>query len=119
MAISYSKDVPSFGPHLPKQPLFQRSKEFRDFLLTKIVNGDNAGLRCEKFMQIRMRTRNGTLADLVDTYSSKLTLEQCAPGGNSGGATGMAHKLAMFSRRQRGLGRTGGRQRDRRPGVGE
>ena len=115
MAISYSKDVPSFGPHLPKQPLFQRSMEFRDFLLTKIVNG----LRCEKFMQIRMRTRNGTLADLVDTYSSKLTLEQCAPGGNSGGATGMAHKLAMFSRRQRGLGRTGGRQRDRRPGVGE
>jgi hypothetical protein len=37
VAIIYSKDVPSFGPPLPKNPLFYKSKEFRDFLLAKIM----------------------------------------------------------------------------------
>lgn len=92
--MSYSKDIPAFGPPLPKQPLFLKSKEFRDFLLAKLVNADNVGLRCEKFTQIRMRTRHGALKDLVDSYSTKLTLENCAYGGSS---NGVVQKLGLFN----------------------
>lgn len=74
VSISYSNDVQSFGPPLPKNPLFFRSKEFRDFLLAKIVNADSAGLKSEKFTQIKMRAQQGTLRELVLNYSTKVSL---------------------------------------------
>jgi hypothetical protein len=80
IAVSCSQDIPAFGPPLPKNPLFMKSKEFREFLLAKIINADSVGLKCEKFTQIRMRTRNGTLKDLIDSYSTKFTLDNCANG---------------------------------------
>jgi hypothetical protein len=76
VAVSYSNDVPSFGPPLPKNPLFVKSKEFREFLLAKLINADNVGLKCDKFNQIRMRTRNGILKELVENYSTKFNLDQ-------------------------------------------
>lgn len=85
VAISYSKDVPSFGPPLPKNPLFYKSKEFRDFLLAKIVNADNAGLKCDKFTQIRMRAQHGILKEFSQLYSTKLTLDNCGFSGQSHG----------------------------------
>ena len=94
VAISYSKDIPYFGPALPKNPLFFKSKEFREFLLAKIVNADNVGLKCEKFTQIRMRTRNGILKDLVDSYSTKFTLDNCSNGSNTGL---ISQKLGFFN----------------------
>jgi len=78
VAISYSTDVPSFGPPLPKNPLFAKSKEFRDFLLAKIVNADAAGLKCEKFMHIKMRAQQGTLRELYHSHTmKKMTLANC------------------------------------------
>ncbi len=98
IAISCSQDIPSFGPPLPKNPLFLKSKEFREFLLAKIINADNVGLKCEKFTQIRMRTRNGTLKDLAGMYATKFTMENCANGMvlNSG-LNNIGHRLAMFN----------------------
>lgn len=81
VAISYNKDIPTFGPPLPKNPLFIKSNEFRNFLLTKIINADNAGLRCDKFVQMRMRARNGALKDLVLNYCTKTTLESSSRFG--------------------------------------
>jgi hypothetical protein len=83
--------VPSFGPPLPKNPLFAKSKELRNFLLAKIVNADSAGLRCEKFTQIKMRAKNGTLKELALNYSSKLTLDNCGTSINS-----VAQKVRTF-----------------------
>ncbi len=56
------------------------------------------GLKCEKFTQIRMRTRNGTLKDLAGTYATKFTMENCANGMvlNSG-LNNIGHRLAMFN----------------------
>ncbi len=94
VAISYSKDVPSFGPPLPKNPLFYKSKEFRDFLLAKIMNADNAGLKCDKFTQIRMRAQHGILKEFSQLYSTKLTLENCGYTGNS---NSVMSKLGIFN----------------------
>jgi hypothetical protein len=94
VAVSYSKDVPSFGPPLPKKPLFLKSKEFKEFLLAKIINADNVGLRCGKFTQIRMRTRNDTIKDLVNNYSTKFNLDNC---GNGVATNSMAHKFSLFN----------------------
>ncbi len=77
MAVSYSTDVPSFGPPLPKNPLFARSDEFRDFLLAKIVNADAAALKCEKFTHIKMRAQQGCLRELVHNHRTKMTLANC------------------------------------------
>lgn len=90
--MSYSKDIPSFGPPLPKNPLFLKSKEFRDFLLAKLVNADNVGLKCEKFTQIRMRTRHGMLKDLIGKYATKTRLEHGAGAKASSGI-----KLGFFT----------------------
>lgn len=38
MAVSRDEDLPSFGPVLPSCAVFQRSQEFRDFLLAKSKN---------------------------------------------------------------------------------
>lgn len=82
VAVSYSKDMPHFGPPLPKNPLFVKSKEFRDFLLAKIINADNAGLRCKKLVHLKLKSRHGVLGEIVAKYSTKLTLENCGSNGN-------------------------------------
>lgn len=94
VAVSYSKDIPAFGPPLPKNPLFLKSKEFRDFLLAKLVNADNVGLKCEKFTQIRMRTRHGTLKDLIESHSTRTTLENSSHGKLNGT---ISQKLGIFN----------------------
>jgi hypothetical protein len=94
VAVSYSKDVPSFGPPLPKNPLFVKSKEFRDFLLAKIVNADNVGLRCEKFTQIRMRNRHGILKDIVENFSSKTSIENISSGFST---NSVVQKFGLFN----------------------
>ena len=82
VAVSYSKDIPSFGPPLPKNPRFIKGQEFREFILSKIINADNAGLKCEKFTQMRMRARNGVLKDLALNYTTKTNLDSNHRFGN-------------------------------------
>jgi hypothetical protein len=96
VAVSYSQDIPPFGPPLPKNPFFESGKEFREFLLAKLVNADNVGLKCEKFTQIRMRTRHGKLKELIENFSTKTTLENSSNGkSNSGGI--ISQKLHLFN----------------------
>ena len=94
--MSFHADVPSFGPPLPKNPLFFKSREFRDFLLAKIVNADSVGNKIGIFTQIRMNTRKYALEDLVEKYSTKFTLDNCGNGFANGGG-GLAHKLHLFN----------------------
>ena len=42
MSVARAKCVPSFGPELPEGPLFTANDLFRDFLLTKVINGHNS-----------------------------------------------------------------------------
>ncbi|XP_043910194.1 rap1 GTPase-activating protein 2 isoform X4 [Protopterus annectens] len=66
VAVTAREDVPFFGPHLPNPPVFKKGEEFRDFLLTKLINAENACCKSEKFAKLEERTRAALLDNLHD-----------------------------------------------------
>ncbi|KAF0038278.1 signal-induced proliferation-associated protein 1 isoform X1 [Scophthalmus maximus] len=68
VAVTRSKDMPLFGPLFPKGARFPRSAAFRDFLLAKAVNAENAAEKSEKFRSMATRTRQEYLKDLAENY---------------------------------------------------
>ncbi|XP_073337635.1 signal-induced proliferation-associated 1-like protein 2 isoform X3 [Pagrus major] len=75
VAVSRSKDVPPFGPPIPKSVTFPKSAVFRDFLLAKVINGENAAHKSEKFRAMATRTRQEYLKDLAENFVSTTTIE--------------------------------------------
>ncbi|XP_067256069.1 signal-induced proliferation-associated protein 1 isoform X1 [Chanodichthys erythropterus] len=68
VAVTRSKDIPLFGPLFPKGARFPRSSAFRDFLLAKAINAENAAEKSEKFRSMATRTRQEYLKDLAENY---------------------------------------------------
>ncbi|XP_056264483.1 signal-induced proliferation-associated protein 1 isoform X3 [Pseudoliparis swirei] len=68
VAVTRSKDMPLFGPLFPKGARFPSSAAFRDFLLAKAVNAENAAEKSEKFRSMATRTRQEYLKDLAENY---------------------------------------------------
>lgn len=66
--MTRSKDIPLFGPLFPKGARFPRVPAFRDFLLAKVVNAENAAEKSEKFRSMATRTRQEYLKDLAENY---------------------------------------------------
>ncbi|XP_071463807.1 signal-induced proliferation-associated 1-like protein 1 isoform X3 [Marmota flaviventris] len=66
VAVTRSRDVPSFGPPIPKGVTFPKSNVFRDFLLAKVINAENAAHKSEKFRAMATRTRQEYLKDLAE-----------------------------------------------------
>ncbi|XP_070620306.1 signal-induced proliferation-associated 1-like protein 3 isoform X1 [Erythrolamprus reginae] len=66
VAVTRSKDVPPFGPAIPSQATFHKSDVFRDFLLAKVINAENAAHKSEKFHTMATRTRHEYLKDLAE-----------------------------------------------------
>ncbi|XP_062973683.1 signal-induced proliferation-associated 1-like protein 1 isoform X2 [Elgaria multicarinata webbii] len=66
VAVTRSRDVPSFGPPIPKGITFPKSNVFRDFLLAKVINAENAAHKSEKFRAMATRTRQEYLKDLAE-----------------------------------------------------
>ncbi|XP_064421178.1 signal-induced proliferation-associated 1-like protein 1 isoform X2 [Latimeria chalumnae] len=66
VAVTRSRDVPSFGPPIPKGVTFPKSTVFRDFLLAKVINAENAAHKSEKFRAMATRTRQEYLKDLAE-----------------------------------------------------
>ncbi|XP_043991487.1 signal-induced proliferation-associated 1-like protein 2 isoform X5 [Gambusia affinis] len=75
VALSRSKDVPPFGPPIPKSVTFPKSAVFRDFLLAKVINGENAAHKSEKFRAMATRTRQEYLKDLAENFVSTATID--------------------------------------------
>ncbi|CAF2740676.1 Signal-induced proliferation-associated 1-like protein 3,Signal-induced proliferation-associated 1-like protein 1,Signal-induced proliferation-associated protein 1,Signal-induced proliferation-associated 1-like protein 2 [Lepeophtheirus salmonis] len=75
VAVSRSKSVPMFGPPIPEGAMFPKSKAFANFLLTKIINAENAAHHSDKFVSMAIRTRQELLKDLTTNFSSPTTLE--------------------------------------------
>ncbi|XP_069083109.1 rap1 GTPase-activating protein 2 isoform X2 [Pleurodeles waltl] len=66
VSVTAREDVPSFGPPLPNPAVFQHNPEFREFLLTKLINGENACCKSDKFAKLEDRTRAALLDNLHD-----------------------------------------------------
>ncbi|XP_056023180.1 signal-induced proliferation-associated 1-like protein 1 isoform X2 [Ostrea edulis] len=75
IAVTRSKDVPPFGPHIPENAMFTRSDQFAEFLLAKVINAENAAHRCEKFIAMATRTRTEYLKDLAQNHVTTTTLD--------------------------------------------
>uniref|UniRef100_A0A914W0Z7 Rap-GAP domain-containing protein n=1 Tax=Plectus sambesii TaxID=2011161 RepID=A0A914W0Z7_9BILA len=64
VAVTARDDVPFFGPTLPSPALFRKGQEFRNFLITKLINAENAAYKSDRFSKLAERTR-GSLLDAL------------------------------------------------------
>ena len=80
VAVARSQDVPSFGPPIPQGVTFPKSTVFRDFLLAKVINAENAAHKSDKFGAMATRTRQEYLRDLAERHVTSTPVE---PTGKS------------------------------------
>ncbi|KAJ0174687.1 hypothetical protein K1T71_009795 [Dendrolimus kikuchii] len=71
VAVTARVDVPFFGPTLPQPSIFRKGREFKEFLLTKLINAENACYKADKFAQLEQRTRISLLQNLAEDLKSK------------------------------------------------
>ena len=64
-----------FGPPIPASALFSKNSSFTKFILTKIINAENAAHRSDKFVSMATRTRQEYLKDLASNYSTQTTID--------------------------------------------
>nr|XP_023020456.1 uncharacterized protein LOC111509018 [Leptinotarsa decemlineata] len=58
-------EVGAYKPYLWEQSVFDKGSMFREWLLTKIVNGERASYSAPKFARMQERTRSQILEDIV------------------------------------------------------
>ncbi|XP_028274594.1 signal-induced proliferation-associated 1-like protein 3 isoform X2 [Parambassis ranga] len=75
VAVTRMKDVPPFGPPIPSAVTFRDPETFRNFLLAKVINAENAAHKSEKFHTMATRTRQEYLRDLAENYISSTPLD--------------------------------------------
>ncbi|XP_026495700.1 rap1 GTPase-activating protein 1 isoform X2 [Nymphalis io] len=86
VAVTARVDVPFFGPTLPQPPIFRKGRELKEFLLTKLINAENACYKAEKFAELEQRTRTSLLQSLAEKLKEK-TVEFLGTGArNEAGA---------------------------------
>ncbi|KAF4526228.1 hypothetical protein B566_EDAN001913 [Ephemera danica] len=58
-------EVGAYKPYLWEQSVFDKGPMFREWLLTKVVNGERASYSAPKFARMQERTRSQMLEDIV------------------------------------------------------
>lgn len=71
VSVAARDDVPFFGPTLPQPSVFSKGPEFKEFLLTKLINAENACYKAEKFARLEQRTRASLLQSLAEELREK------------------------------------------------
>ncbi|XP_023032584.1 rap1 GTPase-activating protein 1 isoform X1 [Drosophila willistoni] len=71
VSVTARDDVPFFGPTLPNPAVFRKGQEFKEFILTKLINAENACYKAEKFAKLELRTRTSLLQNLVEELKEK------------------------------------------------
>ncbi|PIC49641.1 hypothetical protein B9Z55_008182 [Caenorhabditis nigoni] len=71
VAVAARDDVPFFGPTLPNPPVYMHHTDFRNFLLTKLINAENAAYKSSKFAKLAERTRGSLLDGLYATCKER------------------------------------------------
>ena len=70
ICVSARSGVPFFGPALPKHGIIDKN-QLKEFLLTKLINAENACYKAEKFAKLEYRTRSSLLQNLVEDLRGK------------------------------------------------
>ena len=64
-----------FGPPIPESGKFHKGRAFTNFLLAKVINGELAALRSEKFACMAARTKHEYLKDLATNNVTNTLLD--------------------------------------------
>ncbi|XP_067943667.1 signal-induced proliferation-associated 1-like protein 2 [Watersipora subatra] len=80
VAVTRSKDVPSFGPAITRSS-YPHGPEFADFLIAKILNAENASYLSEKFQAMAVRTRGQYMEDLASSHVTGNSLDSSSKLG--------------------------------------
>ncbi|XP_031429255.1 rap1 GTPase-activating protein 2a isoform X1 [Clupea harengus] len=125
VSVTAREDVPAFGPPLPNPAVFKKGPEFRDFLLTKLINAENACYKSDKFAKLEGRTRAALLDNLHDELhmQTQATLGLGTGGDEdkleNGGHGGLLESFKRAMRvRSHSMETMVGAHRHRSPGVG-
>uniref|UniRef100_A0A671WAH9 RAP1 GTPase activating protein 2a n=1 Tax=Sparus aurata TaxID=8175 RepID=A0A671WAH9_SPAAU len=125
VSVAAREDVPPFGPPLPNPAVFRKGPEFRDFLLTKLINAENACYKSDKFAKLEGRTRAALLDNLHDELhrqsQAALGLGQAGEEDKleNGGHGGLLESFKRAMRvRSHSMETMVGSHRHRSPGVG-
>ncbi|XP_047492045.1 uncharacterized protein LOC125041252 [Penaeus chinensis] len=70
VAVVSRDEVGAYKPYLWEQSCFEKGPMFREWLLTKIVNGERASYSAPKFARMQDRTRSQMLEDLVNNLQN-------------------------------------------------
>ncbi|KHJ92999.1 Rap/ran-GAP, partial [Oesophagostomum dentatum] len=71
VSVAARDDVPFFGPTLPAPSIFKKGQDFRNFLLTKLINAENAAYKSAKFAKLAERTRSSLLDSLFTNLKGR------------------------------------------------
>lgn len=103
VAVSRLDEISPFGPAIPEGGIFVKSPQFKNFLLAKIINAENAAHKyCEKFQLMGQRTRLGLLTELTQDYVTNTTLNDIGGGFNSGPSGAVKIVSSLFGGKKRG-----------------
>uniref|UniRef100_A0A1I8AAQ5 Rap-GAP domain-containing protein n=1 Tax=Steinernema glaseri TaxID=37863 RepID=A0A1I8AAQ5_9BILA len=108
VAVTARDDVPFFGPTLPNPSVFRKSQDFRNFLLTKLINAENASYKSEKFASLAERTRSSLLNELYARLKEHsefygVSFLQSTDNYPSAAPSGILHSVRKFVERSRSV----------------
>ncbi|KAK0394724.1 hypothetical protein QR680_000901 [Steinernema hermaphroditum] len=108
VAVTARDDVPFFGPTLPTPSVFRKSQDFRNFLLTKLINAENASYKSEKFASLAERTRSSLLNELYARLKEHsefygVSFLQSTDNYPTAAPSGILHSVRKFVERSRSV----------------
>jgi len=68
IAIANKLGVPPYSPYLSSPAIYQKNDEFRDLLLTKMINGERAAMYAPDFRGKMIRTNKTLLEDMAKDF---------------------------------------------------
>jgi hypothetical protein len=72
ISITTKDGVPPYGPSVPFPSIFKKEPELREFLLTKLINGERAALHgCPSFSNKIVTARRIMLENIEKNYGKK------------------------------------------------
>ncbi|XP_053379372.1 rap1 GTPase-activating protein 1-like isoform X4 [Mercenaria mercenaria] len=102
VTVTAREDVPYFGPPLPQDGIFKKGSEFREFILSKLLNAELACYKAEQFAKLEDRTRTA----LLDCLYQDLQRKSCEMFGISIPSSGKESTRFIDSFRRTFVGRS-------------
>jgi len=76
LAIANKTGVLPYGPYLHSPPVYEKTPQFRDFLLTKLINSERAAMVSPDFKGKMIRTNKQLLEDITGSFIERAQQER-------------------------------------------